>query len=219
MTIDKFICHLPFEAKAFKKRIRHQESFSPVLTQIWHNNPWGDGSMIELPEYARVVRTLGCGEHHYLALLPRVSESPAVGRITSPTTPLENILRTACVRIQAGEGYVRVYEEIPAIVLMEEYYRRGRDLDLYLDLLHELTHLRQHAEGHPLWDKRFAYVDRPTEIEGYAVAVEEGRRLGMSRSDIIRHLSNPWMTRADTRRLLENVDRFLSNTAIPASPR
>ena len=27
-----------------------------------------------------------------------------------------------------------------------------------------------------LWDERFAYVDRITEIEGYAVAVEEGRR-------------------------------------------
>jgi hypothetical protein len=167
--------------------------------------------MIELPEYARVVRTLGNGEHPYLALLPRVSESPAARRIVSPTTPLENLLRTALVRIEAGEGYVRVDDKAPAIVLMEDYYLRGNDLDLYLDLLHELTHLRQLAEGHPLWDKRFAYVDRPTEIEGYAVAIEEGMRLGMSKPDIIRHLSNPWMTSADIRRLFENVDRFLAD--------
>jgi hypothetical protein len=54
-------------------------------------------------------------------------------------------------------------------------------------------------------------VDRATEIEGYAVAIEEGMRLGMSKSDVIRHLSNPWMTRADIRRLIENVERFLSS--------
>jgi hypothetical protein len=167
--------------------------------------------MIELPEYARVVRTLSCGEHPYCALLPRVSESPAVRRIASAEVPLQTLLKTARVRIQSGGGYIRVNDEISAIVLMEDYYLRGNELDLYLDLLHELTHLRQHAEGHPLWDKRFHYVDRPTEIEGYAVAIEEGRRLGMSRSDVIRHLSNPWMTHADIHRLLANVDRFLAN--------
>jgi hypothetical protein len=166
-------------------------------------------TVIELPEYARVVRTLGRGEHPYLALLPKISESPAARGIASTTTTLENLLKTACVRIEAGEGYIRIDDQKPAIVLMEDYYLQGNGLDLYLDLLHELTHLRQLAEGHPLWDRRFNYVDRPTEIEGYAIALEEGRRLGMSQSDIIRHLSNPWMTRDDIRRLIENVNRFL----------
>jgi hypothetical protein len=166
--------------------------------------------MIELPEYARVVRTLACGEHLYRALLPRISESPAVRRIASSTIPLDELLNTALVRIQCGEGYVRIDDTIPAILLTEDYYKRGSGLDLYLDLLHELTHLRQLAEGHALWDKRFPYVDRATEIEGYAVAIEEGMRLGMSKSDVIRHLSNPWMTRADIRRLIENVERFLA---------
>jgi hypothetical protein len=63
---------------------------------------------------------------------------------------------------------------------------------LYLDLLHELTHLRQLDEGLDLWDERFAYVHRPTEIEGHAIAIEEGRRLGMTSEDVSDHLAALW---------------------------
>jgi hypothetical protein len=169
------------------------------------------GDMIKLPEYARVCRTLPCGEHLFRALLPRLVESPAARRIESPAISLDRILNAARVRIEPGKGYVWVDDEAPAIVLVEEYYRGGDLLDLYLDLIHELTHLRQLAEGWSLWDERFPYVDRPTEIEGYAVAIEEGLRLGMTESEILHHLSNPWMTRIDIRRLRENVGRFLAD--------
>jgi hypothetical protein len=171
--------------------------------------------MIELPDYALVVRTLARGEHPYLALLPRVAESPAVRRIESPALPLRRLLDQAWVRIEPGDGFIWVDDEAPAIFLVEQYYRKGNPGDLYLDLLHELTHLRQLSEGKDIWDESFRYVDRPTEIEGYAVAIEEGRRLGMTRGDIVCHISNPWMTRADIRRLLENVERFLSDGGKP----
>jgi hypothetical protein len=167
--------------------------------------------MVELPEYALVVRTLPSGEHPYLALLPGAAESPAARRIESRATPMGSLLADSRVRIQPGDGYIWVDDEAPAIVLIENYYRSGGPLDLYLDLIHELTHLRQLAEGHELWDERFRYADRPTEIEAYAVAVEEGRRLGMTEREISRHLSNPWMTRADVQRLRSNIDRFLAD--------
>jgi hypothetical protein len=123
--------------------------------------------------------------------------------------PLRSLVQTARVTIQTGEGFVRVDDQAPAVVLIEHYYRTGSECDLYLDLLHELTHLRQLAAGQDLWDEARHYVDRPTEIEGYAVAVEEGLRLGMSESEIISHLSNPWMSDDDVRTLRENVERFL----------
>ncbi len=167
--------------------------------------------MDRLPDYARIIRHLPCGEHPYLALLPLVSESPAVRRIESISIPIARLLETARVRIEPGEGYVWVDDEAPAIVLVERYYRRGSLRDLYLDLLHELTHLRQLAEGRGLWDESLHYVDRPTEIEGYAVAIEEGRRLGMTEAEVVRHLSNPWLTPADVTRLHANVKRFLEN--------
>jgi len=82
-------------------------------------------------------------------------------------TSARDCLERARIEIREGRGYAFVDVEAPCIVLSEWYYREGGDLDLYLDLLHELAHLRQLEEGLDLWDERFEYVDRPTEIEGY----------------------------------------------------
>lgn len=170
--------------------------------------------VIELPEYARVVRTLKRGLHPYRRLLPRFAESPAVVRI-APAIPIEQLLDAAFVEIAEGEGFcfVNVEDcESPVIILFESYYILGNQLDLYIDLAHELTHLRQHIEGKELWDPEFHYVDRPTEIEGYAVAVEEGIRLGMTEEQVMQHLSNPWLSPAETARLRANIEKFLQES-------
>lgn len=165
---------------------------------------------IVLPPFAEVNRALPLGEHPFLALLPAAAQSPAMALIETPAFPRGPLLDKARVRISPEDGFCWIDETAPAIVLTESYYRHGAGLDLYLDLLHELTHLRQLAEGHDVWDERFAYVDRPTEIEGYAVAIEEGRRLGMSDDEILRHLNNPWMSAGEIQRLLGNVAAFLA---------
>ena len=170
--------------------------------------------MIELPEYARVVRTLARGTHPYRSLLPHFEESPAARRIETAAVPLTTLLDSARVRIKIHKGYCFVDVQIPAIVLSEHYYHQANPLDLYLDLAHELTHLRQLAEGKNLWDHSLHYVDRPTEIEGYAVAVAEGLRLGMTEAQIIQHLSNPWLNGAEIFRLRENIEEFLRGHSI-----
>lgn len=162
------------------------------------------------PVFGVIRRGLPVGVHPYLAILPRAGESPGLARIERDPKRRELLLRDARVRINPGAGFAYIDVEVPCIVLGEEYYRTGADLDLYLDLLHELAHIRQHHEGRDLWDERYAYVDRITEVEGYAVAVEEGRRLGMSDGEVVAHLSNPWMDAEDVRKLQENVRRFLS---------
>jgi len=169
----------------------------------------------ELPEYALVVRSLKCGIHPYRRLLPRFEESPTVRRIATSDMPIGAILDAALVEIAKGEGFCFVNvenPENPVIILFESYYIQGNPLDLYLDLAHELTHLRQHAEGKELWDHELHYVDRPTEIEGYAVAVEEGIRLGMTEADVVRHLSNPWLSPAETARLRRNIMLFTDSS-------
>jgi hypothetical protein len=165
--------------------------------------------MIELPEYALVDRSLKCGLHACRLFLPRLEESPVARRIETPALPIGPLMDSARVKIKKGEGYCYVDVKIPAIVLIENYYIRGNALDLYLDLAHELTHLRQLAEGRNIWDHSLHYVDRPTEIEGYAVAVEEGIRLGMTEAQVIQHLSNPWLSDDEVDRLRKNIDRFL----------
>jgi hypothetical protein len=142
--------------------------------------------MIELPKYAIVNRSLGCGLHPYRLLLPRFEESPTVRRIETPDIPIGPLLDEARVKIKKGEGYLYVEVKIPAIILIEDYYLKANALDLYIDLAHELTHVRQMLEGKNIWDHSLDYVDRPTEIEGYAVAVEEGIRLGMTEEQVIR---------------------------------
>jgi hypothetical protein len=168
---------------------------------------------MELPEYAMVVRDLSSGLHPYRSLLPRIGESPALRFIESPKTPIGTLLDSARVQIRRREGYCYVDVKIPAIVLSEEYYSKANPLDLYLDLVHELTHLRQLAEVENIWDHSLDYVDRPTEIEGYAVAVSEGLRLGMDEDEVIRHLSNPWMSELEVNRLRANIDSFLNGVA------
>lgn len=163
-----------------------------------------------MPEFARLVRDLPAGLHPYLRIFPRAAESPGLARIEPDPKRRGELLQHCLVDIKPGPGFAYVDVETPAIVLAEEYYRNGTDLDLYLDMLHEIAHIRQHHEGRDLWDERYAYVDRITEVEGYAVAVEEGRRLGMDDAEVIAHLSNPWMDAEDVRKLQQNVADFLA---------
>ena len=171
--------------------------------------------MISLPDHARIDRTLAPGDHRYLSVMPEATKSPAIARIAADPTVRLRLLERAKVQIRGGRGYCFVDVEAPCIVVSEWYYRTGADLDLYLDLLHELTHLRQLEEGLDLWDERFEYVDRPTEVEGYAVAIEEGRRLGMTDKDVLHHLSNPWMSDKDVERLIAHIDGFLGSGELP----
>jgi hypothetical protein len=169
----------------------------------------------ELPVYARVNRSLPPGDHPFIEVIPGVAASPALVRIASDPAIRAALLGRAVVQIRGRRGYAFVDVEAPCIVISESYYRTGEELDVYLDLLHELTHLRQLADGLDLWDERFDYVDRPSEIEGYAVAIEEGRRLGLTDEDVVQHLSNPWMSAAEVERLLGHVDGFLTTGVLP----
>ena len=169
----------------------------------------------ELPTFARVNRSLPPGDHPFLEVLPGVTASPALHRVAAAPAIRAALLARAVVQIRGRRGYAFVDVETPCIVISESYYRTGEELDLYLDLLHELTHLRQLAEGLDLWDERFDYVDRPSEIEGYAVAIEEGRRLGLTDEEVVQHLSNPWMDAGDVERLLGHVDGFLTTGVLP----
>ncbi|MGQ9515369.1 MAG: hypothetical protein ACUVTL_10060 [Thermoproteota archaeon] len=49
---------------------------------------------------------------------------------------------------------------------------------LYLDIIHELTHVKQFMDGKKLFDWRHKYVEMPTEVEAFRNAVEGARRLG-----------------------------------------
>jgi len=168
-----------------------------------------------LPSYTHVVRDLPVGDHPYLAVLPGALESPGIVRIHPDPDVRRRLIEGACVQVKPARGFAFIDVDKPCIVLATSYLEKGSDLDLYLDLLHELTHLRQLEQGFDLWDDRFDYVDRPTEIEGYAVAIAEGRRLGMTEDDIVEHLSSPWLGPEEVKRLYGHICGVLDGGPVP----
>ncbi|MCX5820356.1 MAG: hypothetical protein NT047_10675, partial [Deltaproteobacteria bacterium] len=77
---------------------------------------------------------------------------------------------------------------------------------LYLDIVHELCHVKQHLQGRNLYDRSKAYVDRETEIEAYQVTIQEARRIGLNDDAISNYLRVPWITPEESKRLARRLD-------------
>jgi hypothetical protein len=114
----------------------------------------------------------------------------------------EEILEDLVVDVLPRSGYLRVDDETGNIVISSEYLRTGDERYLYLDVIHELVHIKQFMDGKELFDRRYSYVDRPTEIEAYKAAVREARRIGMKEKDIVDYLRVEWITEEEFQRLL-----------------
>ena len=115
------------------------------------------------------------------------------------------VLKQLSVELEEGRGYMRINDEKGSIVVNTKYLKEGNELHIYLDVIHELVHIRQHMEGKELWDKRYAYVDRPTELEAYQVAVNEGRRIGLREDELVEYLKVEWVTEEEFSRMLHSL--------------
>lgn len=102
-------------------------------------------------------------------------------------------------------GFMGVSEEDGHLIVSTHYLRNGEERELYLDVIHELVHVRQFLDGRKFFPEDIDYPDRPTEIEAYKVAVEEARRIGMKEEEILEYLKVPWMDDDDYTKLLENL--------------
>jgi hypothetical protein len=103
-------------------------------------------------------------------------------------------------------GYMGVNPFNGHLMVNPRYLNSGDRLDIYLDLIHELVHIRQRMEGAELFDANYGYVDRPTEIEAYRYAVEEARRLEKSEERICDYLKTKWMSDDDFRQLAKALN-------------
>ena len=105
-------------------------------------------------------------------------------------------------------GYMYVDGADGHLVISKSYLNTGDKTDIYLDLIHELCHVKQFMDGRELFDPRYDYVDRPTEVEAYCYAVKEARRIGLSEERIRCYLQTEWMGPEDLKRLIENIGKF-----------
>ena len=102
-------------------------------------------------------------------------------------------------------GYMGVSDENGHLMVNKQYLATGSRQDIYLDVVHELCHVKQHMDGRDLFDPRYDYVDRPTEIEAYRYAVLEAKRIGLSAVDIRVYLKTEMMSTKALDKLIANM--------------
>jgi hypothetical protein len=131
-------------------------------------------------------------------------EVEAVRAVFGPRT--KAVLRALKVEFFSSKwGYMGVSDEDGHLVVSTHYLRTGNRRDIYLDVVHELVHVRQFREGKELFPEGFQYPEAPTEIEAYRVCIAEGRRLGMTDRELFQYLKVEWMDENDVRKLARNV--------------
>lgn len=117
----------------------------------------------------------------------------------------KEILSNLKVEFMGLFGYMGVDSSDGHLLVNVRYLETGDKIDIYLDVIHELCHIKQYMDGQELFDGRYEYVDRPTEIEAYRYTVKEARRLGLSDRRIIEYLRTEWMGEEDLKKLASRL--------------
>ena len=102
----------------------------------------------------------------------------AVRRIFGKRT--EEVLSHLRVEFTGRRGYMGVSDVDGHLMISSPYLHEGDMTDIYLDIIHELVHVRQFMEGKELFDDNYSYIERPTEIEAFHFAVEGARNFALS---------------------------------------
>jgi hypothetical protein len=111
------------------------------------------------------------------------------------------VLEKLTVEVFPREGFMGVSDLDGHIIASQFYLNQGDEWSVYLDTVHELVHVRQFREGKDLFDQRYSYVDRPTEIEAYQIGTQEARKIGLTEEEIFEYLKVPWISEEEHRRL------------------
>ena len=150
------------------------------------------------------VLSIGSSTKIFAEYFKNFDKLPAVKGIFGEKT--EEILHHLKVELSWIGGYMYVDGSDGHLVISKSYLNNGNRTDIYLDLIHELYHVKQFLDGRELFDARYDYVERPTEIEAYRYTVQEARRLGLSEGRIRLYLKTEWMSEHDLRRLAKSVN-------------
>jgi hypothetical protein len=156
-----------------------------------------------IPE-VRIPTEVPIAMHSFAEFFKGFEDVPAVQEIFGPDT--KKILSDLKVEFFSSKfGYMGVSDEDGHLIVSAYYLKNGDSLSKYLDVIHELVHVRQFREGKPLFDENFEYNNRPTELEAYKHALKEARRLGMSDPEIFEYLKVDWLDEDEVRRLARNL--------------
>ncbi len=135
----------------------------------------------------------------------------AVKRIFGDKTV--EVLSNWRVEFTGTRSYMGVSDIDGHLVVSANYFNSADEVDIYLDVIHELVHIRQYMEGKELFDRGFTYVERPTEVEAYCYAVNEAKRIGLDDQRILEYLKTEWMSEEELTQLAKTVGVIFSDTS------
>ena len=98
-------------------------------------------------------------------------------------------------------GYMGTSDVDGHLIISTHHLKDSDFKTVYLDLVHELCHVRQFRKGRPLFYPKLSYVDAPSEIEAYRLTIREGQRIGMTKRQLLDYLKVEWISSAEHRRL------------------
>ncbi len=153
---------------------------------------------------AKIVRNVVVATYPFSDYFVGFEKVEAVRRIFGKRT--NEVLRNLRVEFSGMKGYMGVSDLDGHLVVSAHYLSVGSEVDIYLDVIHELVHVRQFMDGKRLFDRDFTYVQRPTEIEAYRHTVEEARKLGLQDDEICEYLKTEWMSDEDMRQLAKTLN-------------
>jgi epoxyqueuosine reductase QueG len=152
----------------------------------------------------QINRRLLNGKHKLSEVFSGLKYSPAIRELFCEDLDLER-LRRIDVEITDDATYMRVSEPDGGLLVNPHYLRKGRKEFIYLDLVHELTHIKQYWSGRELYDPRCRYIDRPTELEAFTRAVTEAKRISLSEPEIYEYLKVDWISDSEHKELAERL--------------
>lgn len=152
----------------------------------------------------KIVHNVVVATHPFSDYFIGFEKVEAVRRIFGERTA--KVLRSLRVEFSGMKGYMGVSDLDGHLVVSAHYLSVGNEVDIYLDVIHELVHVRQFMDGKRLFDRDFTYIQRPTEIEAYQHTVEEARRLGLQDDEICEYLKTEWINDEDLRQLAKTLN-------------
>jgi hypothetical protein len=177
----------------------------------------------EPPAAFQITRDIPLGRHPLLAAFPGLAQLPTAARLVPDPKARARLFEETCVEIVDEDAWMYVSpwkvprgargrwkpvvtdEGSDCIVIGESHIRESPPLTLFMDIYHELCHLLQRARGLELWDRRFNYAQRPTEVEAYKFVVVEARKLKVEDAVLRDYLKVEWIDDAEFLQLLEAV--------------
>ena len=160
----------------------------------------------------KINRDVKPGTYSLNDIFDGLKHSTILMEVFKTKNEIDDVFSKINVIVEEKDHYMFVKNEDATIVIGHDHLKNSDSKILYLDIIHELVHVKQQREGLDLYDKSYSYVDRPTEIEAYEVAVKEARQLGMNDKEIVDYLFVEWITPQEHKRLASHVGLNIRNT-------